>query len=50
MARMLVETAVTVLDTALDESPPHARAPAEELKRMHRPYLEPCMRGEPRKG
>jgi len=45
VSRMLIETAVTVLDAALEEPPPRARALVEELKRMQCAYLEDCMRG-----
>jgi len=43
MARMLIETAVTVLDLALLEPPAQASALIEELKRLHVAYLEACI-------
>lgn len=45
VSRMLIETAVTVLDAALEEPRPRARALVEELKHMQCAYLEGCMRG-----
>jgi AcrR family transcriptional regulator len=47
MARMLIETAVTVLDLALLGPQTHARALIEELKRLHFAYLEASLEGRP---
>jgi len=44
ISRVLIETAVTVLDAALEEPQPCARALVEELKHMQCAYLEDCMR------
>jgi len=43
MARLLVETAVAVLDSALFEPQVPARTQIDELKRMHLAYLESCL-------
>jgi len=43
MARLLVETAVAVLDVALFEPQVPARTQIDELKRMHLAYLESCL-------
>jgi AcrR family transcriptional regulator len=45
MARMLIETAVTVLDLALLEPQAEARALIDELKCLHLTYLESCIGG-----
>jgi AcrR family transcriptional regulator len=47
MSRILVETAVTVLDLALFEPPARARALIEELKCLQLGYLEASVEGRP---
>ncbi len=47
MARVLIETGVTVLDLALLGPPTRERALIEELKRLHLAYLEAFMEGRP---
>ncbi len=43
IARLLVETAVTVLDVAILEQGARSRTLVQELKRMHVAYLESCL-------
>jgi AcrR family transcriptional regulator len=45
MARIIIETAVTVLDLALLEPQAQATALIEELKHMHLTYMEPYIEG-----
>lgn len=45
VTRMLIETAVAVLDLALFEPPARARALIAELKRLHLAYLEQSFEG-----
>jgi AcrR family transcriptional regulator len=45
MARIIMETAVTVLDLALLEPQTQASALIEELKHMHLAYMEPYIEG-----
>jgi AcrR family transcriptional regulator len=45
IARMLIETAVTVLDLALLVPQAQASALIDELKHMHLTYLEACLEG-----
>jgi AcrR family transcriptional regulator len=49
VARMLIETAVAVLDLALFDPPAQARALIDELKRMQLAYLEPSIAGPARR-
>lgn len=50
VARLLVETAVAVLDLALLEPQAHARVLIEELKRLQLAYLEASIDGQGRRG
>jgi AcrR family transcriptional regulator len=47
MARIIIETAVTVLDRALLEPQAQATALIDELKHMHLAYMEPYIEGRP---